>query len=124
MTQILALPQLAGSMTIDGNADFLVAWRFDAPGGGGPIDLTGIAFHMQVRPLDLGSVALDLSTLNGGLVNGGGAGTLTFWSPAAANVALTPGAYVADLIAEGDGLRLNLFAAAPMTVSVLPGVTR
>lgn len=126
MTQILALPALSGAMTIVTNADFLQAWEFVVAGSSPPvpIDLTGIDFRMQVRlASDLTQIGLDLGLGDGGLISGGAAGTLTLWSPRAANAALAPGAWLADLLAEGDGLTINLFAGGPMTVTVVQGVT-
>ena len=127
MTAILQLPPLAGSMTIVTNADFLQAWEFTLPGSSPatPIDLTGIDFRMQVRlASDLTQIGLDLSLANGGLISGGATGLLTFWSPRAANAALAPGDWLADLVAEGDGLTIALFSSGPMTVTVLQGITQ
>ncbi len=126
MTQILALPSLSGSMTIVTNADFLQAWGFTVAGSSPatPIDLTGIDFRMQVRAAaDPTVIGLDLGLANGGLISGGAAGTLTVWSPRAANAALAPGDWLADLLAEGDGLTINLFSGGPMTVTVIRGIT-
>jgi hypothetical protein len=123
-TAILALPQISGSLTIATNADLRAALQFTQAGSSAPLDLTGIAFHMQVRPTAGSSaIALDLSTANGLLTNGGTNGLLSWLVPAAQVAQIAAGAYVADLIAEGDGAVVNLCQAAPLTVTVVEGVT-
>lgn len=124
MTNVLALPQIAGSLTIATNADLRAALTFTQAGSSAPLDLTGIAFHMQVRlASDLTEIALDLSTANGLLINGGTNGLLSWLVPAAQLAQIAPGSYVADLIASGDGAVVNLCQGAPMAVTVVEGVT-
>ena len=75
-TRILDLPQQSGSTGFTNNADWRFAWAFAASGAA--IDLSGIAFRMQLRSAaDETAIALDLSTANGGLVSGGATGVLT-----------------------------------------------
>ncbi|MGD0642170.1 MAG: hypothetical protein ABSC22_15590 [Roseiarcus sp.] len=124
MTNVLALPQISGSLTIATNGDLRAAVTFTQAGSSAPLDLTGIAFHMQVRPA-AGSpeIALDLSTANGLLVNSGTNGLLSWLVPAAQLAQLAPGSYVADLIASGDGATVNLCQNGPLAVTVNAGVT-
>lgn len=124
MTNILSLPQLAGSFAFANNADWRDALQFVAATGGAPVDLTGIAFRCQVRAAGGGNALfLDLSTANGLLINGGTNGTLSFAAPVASTKVMPPGAYIADLIASGDGAVVNLFSATPAAVNVTVGVT-
>ncbi len=125
MTAILALPPISGSLTIMTNADFLQVWEFTAGSPPAAIDLTGIGFRMQVRlASDLTQIGLDLGLDDGGLIAGGAAGTLMIWSPKEANRTLAAGAWVADLLAEGDGLTINLFSSGPLAVTVVQGITQ
>ncbi|MGO8738634.1 hypothetical protein [Rhodoblastus sp.] len=124
MTNVLLLPQLSGSLVIATNADLRVAVQFVQAGTTTPIDLTGIEFHSQIRlASDVTQIGLDLSTANGLLVNGGVNGTLSWLIPAAQAKTIAPGAYVADLLALGDGDVVNLFQNAPLGVTVNGGVT-
>ncbi|MGA2491849.1 MAG: hypothetical protein ABSF67_02735 [Roseiarcus sp.] len=124
MTNILALPQISGSLSIATNADLRASLLFTQAGSSTPLDLTGIAFHMQVRlATDETQIALDLSTANGGLINGGTDGTLSLIAPALETAQIEPGVYVADLLATADGAIVNLFESAPMAVTVQRGVT-
>ncbi|MGD0564549.1 MAG: hypothetical protein ABSA66_15840 [Roseiarcus sp.] len=124
MTNVLLLPQISGSLTIATNADLRAALQFTQAGSSAALDLTGIAFHTQIRP-SAGSpaIALDLSTANGLLINGGTNGLLSWLVPAAQLAQIAPGAYVADLVASGDAAVVNLCQAAPLTVTVVEGVT-
>jgi hypothetical protein len=124
MTNILALPQISGSLTIATNADLRAALQFTQAGSSAALDLTGISFHMQVRPAAGNpAIALDMSTANGLLTNGGANGLLSWLVPAAQVAQMAPGAYVADLVAIADGAIVNLCQAAPLTVTVVEGVT-
>jgi hypothetical protein len=124
VTNVLALPQISGSLTIATDADLREGLQFTQAGSTAPLDLTGIAFHMQVRlASDLTQIALDLSTANGLLINGGPNGLLSWLVLAAQLAQVAPGAYVADLIAEGDGATINLCQAGPIVVTVTQGVT-
>lgn len=123
-TQILNLPPLSGSLTIVNNADWRQTWPF-AGSGGAAIDITGIAFEMQIRSADDDTmIVLDLSTANGGLVAGGAAGTLQAIAPYAMTSQIPPGAYLADIVATADGARVNCFPAGPASVTVVAGVTQ
>jgi hypothetical protein len=125
MTNVLTLPQISGSLTIATNADLRVGLQFSQVGSNAPLDLTGIVFHMQVRPAAGNPVVvLDLSTNNNTLINGGTNGLLSWLVPKSPSIEqLTPGSYVADLIAEADGATINLCQAGPLTVTVVEGLT-
>jgi hypothetical protein len=123
MTHVLALPQVSPSLAIATNADLRGSLTFAPSGGGAAIDVTGIAFHMQIRlASDETQIALDLSTANGLLINGGADGVLAWVVPAAQTAEIAPGAYVADLLAIADGATVNL-CQAPLAVTVTKGVT-
>ncbi len=124
MTNVLALPQIAGELAIATDGDLRASLLFTQAGGSTPLYLTGIEFRMQVRlASDPTQIALDLSTDNGLLINGGANGLLSWLilAPQAAQIA--PGAYVADLLAIADGAQINLCQAAPIAVTVTAGVT-
>lgn len=124
MTNILALPQISGSLSLATNGDLRASLGFTQANSSTAIDLTGIAFRMQVRlASDATQIALDLSTDNGLLINGGANGLLSWVVPAAMTAQIAPGAYVADLLAIADGATINLCAAAPLAVTVTQGVT-
>jgi len=124
VTNVLALPQIAGSLAIVTNADLREALLFTQAGSSTPLDLTGIAFHMQVRlASDETQIGLDLSTDNGLLINGGTNGLLSWLVPAAQLAQVAPGAYLADLVAAADGAIVNLCQSGPLTVTVSAGVT-
>ena len=123
-TNVLALPQISGSLSIATNADLRASLLFTQANSSTPLDLTGIAFRMQVRlASDPTQIALDLSTANGLLVSGGTSGVLSWLVPAAQVAQIAPGAYVADLLAIADGAMINLCMAAPLAVTVAQGVT-
>ena len=46
-TNILALPPISGSLTIATDADLRKSLLFTQAASNAPLDLTGIAFHMQ-----------------------------------------------------------------------------
>jgi hypothetical protein len=124
VTNVLALPQISGSLSLATNGDLRASLAFTQANSSTPIDLTGIAFRMQVRLVsDATQIALDLSTDNGLLVNGGASGLLSWVVPAAMTARIAPGAYVADLLAIADGATINLCQAAPLAVTVTQGVT-
>lgn len=126
MTNIGQLPQLTGSFSLANNADWRCYLQFVlASNPSESLDLTGIAFSMQVRPaVGNAEVVLDISTGDGTLVNGGTNGMLSWAVPLSALATLPPGNYVADLIATGDGQTINLFETAPAQINVIQGVTR
>lgn len=124
MTNVLQLPQLSGSLNVTTNADLRVAIQFIVAGTSTPLDLTGISFESEWRlASDTTQIGLRLTTANGLLINGGTNGTLSWLAPQAQTVTVPPGAYVSDLIAQGDGAVVNLFQGAPMAVNVTGGVT-
>lgn len=123
MTNILLLPQIAGSFACANNAD----WRDEllfVDSSNNPLDLTGIVFHQQWRSATTSPlIVLDISTTNGFLVNGGVAGTLSWEVPASIMQTVAAGAYVGDLVAEADGAVVNLFSSTPAALTVNQGLT-
>jgi hypothetical protein len=128
MSNILLLPkfQAGAAATIVDNADWRDVWTFQNSKTGAPVDLTGISFKAQLRASAADAkVALEMSTDNGMLVNGGIAGTLT-QAVLAAKTRGLPSPCVFDMLAidAAAGIVINLFEAAPATITVLRGVTR
>jgi hypothetical protein len=131
MTNILALPQAQLSITTGTNEDWLdsVEYVYD-DGLGHPetqwpqLDLRGITFWMQVRPIvDSAEVDIEGTTDDGTLLIGAypEVGFLIFnvGEPTMRN--LIPGPYVADVVATADGytrVTLNI------DLTVVQGVTR
>jgi hypothetical protein len=63
-----------------------------------PVDITGYTGRCQFRPtLDSDIVALNLTTLNGGVLIDGPTGTITLYASDAQTAALTLDKYVYDL---------------------------
>lgn len=127
-TRILDLPEIGGELSFATNADFRGALAFvEGPEiSPTPIDITGIAFALQVRSSEDNVIV----TINGSttgaspcLFNGGATGVLKWVFPASGLYHLPAGSYVADLIAEADGARINL-CPAPIAVTIRRGVTR
>jgi hypothetical protein len=89
-----------------------------------PLDITGIFFWMELRTA-VGNIQpwLNISTVSGLLVNGGTTGVLAWNVPSAYLLNLPITTYYADLIAEGDGVTVNLFQAGPCTVQIVQGIT-
>lgn len=81
---------------------FEVIW-----GGSSPIDITGHSAALQVRDA-ADRLMLDLSTANGGIVNGGANGKLTFAAgPEATRAVDAPGSYELELqTPSGDVYRV------------------
>lgn len=124
-TNILLLPQLSGSLTLATNADFRLTVQFVEAGTTTALDISGIAFRQQWRlATNSEDIGLELSTANGLLVNGGGAGTLSWLVPATVAATIPPGAYLGDLLAEADGAIVNLFVAGALSVTVNGGLTQ
>lgn len=123
-TTVLALPQLSGSLAIATNGDLRESLLFTQADKVTPLDLSGITFKMQVRlTSDPTQVALDLSTDNGLLINGGANGILTWLVPAVETAQIAPGAYEADLLAIAAGAQINLCQNGSITVTVNEGLT-
>lgn len=124
MTNVLVLPVLAGGFDPTPNtADWVADIAFVDKATGTPIDLTGVAFEMQVRRLPSdGHVIVAASTASGRLINGGATGVLSIRVPTSAMSGVPAGDYVTDLVATGDGIRRSL-SYAPLTVSVWQGAT-
>lgn len=90
---------------------------------GDPIDVTGCAARMQVRPWqESETVLLSLTTANGGITLGGAAGTVTVYASDEATAALPPGYAVYDIeIETAAGAVTRLLQGA---VDISPEVTR
>ena len=91
-----------------------------------PIDLTGCAARMQVRPeVESSTVLLELTTANGGITLGGVAGTIELYVGATATAAINWEGGVFDLeIIHPGALPDDVTRIAQGTVSVSPEVTR
>jgi hypothetical protein len=127
MTNILQLPQLSASFTLVNNSDWRDVILFQNALTGIPINLSGIDFRGQLRlsAADLTN-QLEFSTMNGLLLNGAAAGTLTFAVPYTSLQKFIAQSYVLDLLAIDSvaSIQINLFETAPAPVTMLQGVTR
>ena len=131
MTQILNLPLLTFAVTIANNEDWADSWPYlDASGA--PISLAGLTLTMMLRARAEDANVLIVASSISGPVNGlpqngslgtGGAGLnvvgLSIPKPAVSR--LSPGAYVFEVQATGDGLSRNI-ATGPVTVEA--GIVR
>lgn len=123
MTNIRALPQMTGSIAISANADWRQTIQFLVAGTTTPIDLTGIAFRSTVRSAEGDERALlDITTVDGTFVVDAPAGKLS-WAVPQAMLARLAGDYVTDIIAEAEGIAVNL-CAEPLVLLIRRGVTR
>jgi hypothetical protein len=126
MTNILLLPQIRASFVVVSNGDWRDEIEFtQAPVSLLPLDITGIAFHAQMRSAIRDAViVLDMSTTNGKLQNGGANGRLT-WAVPADDLKQVSGDYVMDILAIADGMTINICQkAGPAAITVNKGVTR
>lgn len=84
----------------------VLTWKDSA---GTPITLTGYTAKMQVRLIPGTTVIIELSTVNGRIVLGGIAGTITLTIAATDSAALPPGEYRYDLeMTTGGGVVTRL----------------
>jgi len=130
VTNILQIPQIQATFNIARNADWVDDIIFPVPGTpANPLNISGIAFFAQVRPAEEDpNILLDLSTLNGGLVNGGDTGQLSWHVSHAAMLAVPLIAVlntaVMDILAVADGYRINLCQeSGPAQIVIHHGVT-
>lgn len=134
-TNIAQIPQLTGSFNVARNAGWYDVLQFLWPTGTGlpnaglPVDLTGIDFYAQVTPgVGNSQILLDMSTINGRLVNGLTMGTLAFNVPPSLTSGLpllaAPGGTM-DLLAVADGrvVNVNQQSGQPFSILVTEGVT-
>ncbi|MDR3488829.1 MAG: hypothetical protein P4M05_28490 [Bradyrhizobium sp.] len=137
MTNIALLPYISGSFTVATNSDWDDSIQFNQPSPNEtlPLDISDIDFFAQLRASPVSpNILMALSTINGLLINGGKAGTLTWNVPAyprttapfdnmrSLQSAISP--LVMDVVAVADGRVRNLFEkAGPASVSINPGVT-
>jgi hypothetical protein len=121
-TNILNLPTAIMVIETLTNADWLDGLEYwDAePPGGNPIDLTGIAFDMEMRTAPpVSTVALHASSDNGLIRVYANSWQLLI--PSTTMLLIPPGDYVFDMLARADGYTRNLVQA---TVTVDLGITR
>lgn len=88
---------------------------------GEPVDWTGKTFKMQLRRALDAAVAIELSTDNGRLVNGGDNGTVTLNALTAATATVEPGTYDYSLRVYASGEPTTLIVG---TIEVLGSTTR
>jgi hypothetical protein len=121
-TNILFLPVCVITLETETNCDWLdgLEYHDGPPPGGQPIDLTGIAFAMEMRSAPpVATVMLRASTWNG-LIRVY-ANTWQLLVPATTMLLVPPGDYVFDLLGFADGYTRNL---VQVQVSILQGITR
>lgn len=122
MTNILALPLMTGSISIVANADWRQTIQFLIAGTTTPIDLTGVAFRSKVRVAEGNQgCVLDISSADGTFIVDAAAGKLS-WAVPQIMLARLSGDYVTDIIAEAEGISVNL-CAEPLALRIRRGVT-
>ncbi|SFJ67638.1 hypothetical protein [Methylobacterium brachiatum] len=131
MTQILNLPRLTFATTIANNEDWTDAWAY-LDKDGNPISLAGLTLTMMLRARAVDPTAQVIASsvsgpLNGlpqnGLISSGGTGlnVVALAIPKATVSRLSPGDYVFEVQASGEGLTRTI-AGGPVTVEA--GVVR
>lgn len=132
MTNILALPLAQMSITTGNNEDMVESVLFQVGGTGSPtlgvapeqLDLRGINFTMYVRrsPTD-NEVLMTLSSSDQSLSVGSfpDVGFLLFSAPLVSMQKRLPGTYVADVVAEADGLTRRCLL---IDLTIVEGITR
>lgn len=113
MTNIALLPIVTASATTSQDGDCVLSFGFGTGSPPTPIDITGIGFALQWRPVGATGVstvvvALTASTSGQYLTSGGPSGILSLDIPQAVLAKLAAGTYQAALIATGDGETLDL----------------
>lgn len=87
-----------------------------------PIDLTGIAFFLQLRQsADDATVYLDLSSAAGTIINGGVSGVINLSIDWRVMAKIPPGTYVFDIVAVAEGVERRCVSG---TDNHVRGVTR
>jgi hypothetical protein len=108
------------SLTIEQGATLRLIVTYKDPTGA-PIDLTGYSARCQIRRSVGGSILLNLTTQNGGIILGGSAGTITLLASASTTTPLTgSGVYDLELVSSGGEVTRVLEG----TVVISPNVTR
>ena len=112
-TRILDLPQqdLGVQLTIETSQDSewtdVFAWTVQQVNNGvttlAALDITDIAFALNLRSVTSGKVVKALSTADGTLVNGGPSGQLAFNVPVAIMAGILPDTYAGNIRAVADG---------------------
>jgi len=131
VTQILNLPLLTFPVSIANNEDWTDAWAY-LDVSSNPISLAGLTLTMMMRARATDPTAQIVAASVSGIVNGlpqngsissGGAGlnVVALAIPKATVARLSPGDYVFEVQATGDGLTRTI-AAGPVTVEA--GVVR
>ena len=126
MSNINLLPQLAANITIANNADWTDSLLITLPDNVSPVDITGLNFRVTIRS-EVESVLtlLQLSTIDGTLINGGVTGVVSFNVPALMLLRIPAQTAAFDMVAQdGDGKVVNLFALSPGVLIINQGVTR
>ena len=109
-------------LTIEQGATFdpVLTWGDE---NGLPIDLTGYSARMQIREtVDAVAALPDATTVNGQIILGGAAGTVTFAIPATITAAFTFEEAVYDLEVESAGGHVTRLVEGSVYLS--PEVTR
>lgn len=109
-------------LTIEQGATFdpVLTWGDQA---GVPIDLTGYSARMQIRAtVESAAIIHEATTVNGQIVLGGAAGTVTFAIPATATELFTFDEAVYDLEVESAGGHVTRLVEGVVYLS--PEVTR
>jgi hypothetical protein len=120
-TNILYMPQVVMDMTVSTNADWLDGLEYqDLQTPAQPIDLSGIAFELELRAdPPAATVVLRCGTDNGLIVV-----YFNTWQllvPSTTMLLLPPATYVYDMLGMADGYTRKLSSG---NVTVVQGVTR
>jgi len=119
-TKLLWVPPVIMTMEVANNEVWLDGLEYQDEDTGDPIDLTGIAFQMEMRIAPSAATVVLRATSDNNYIRVGG-NTWQLQVPADVMVTIPPAVYVYDILGLGDGLTRRL-ARGEVTVAL--GVTR
>jgi hypothetical protein len=119
-TKLLWVPPVIMTMAVANNEVWLDGLEYQDEESGDPIDLTGIAFQMEMRIAPSAATVVLRATSDNNYIRVGG-NTWQLQVPADVMVTIPPAIYVYDMLGLADGLTRRL-ARGEVTVEL--GVTR
>jgi hypothetical protein len=119
-TKLLWVPPVIMSMAVANNEVWLDGLEYQDEETSDPIDLTGIAFQMEMRLAATAATVVLRATSDNSYIRVGG-NTWQLQVPADVMVTIPPATYVYDMLGLADGLTRRL---ARGNVTVELGVTR
>ena len=122
-TNILILPLAQVTVTTGNNEDWIDSFQFVQDDEITPVELTGIAFSMEVRHLSSDNEVWVRGSTDDGLLSVGGSGDsfLLIKIPYDMMKEVAPDDYVGDIVADADGIKR---VVVQLAITVFQGITR